>query len=417
MKNRTLLQTWSVPQVLIVLAGLATLGIPLHWANAQIAGTSVALKTEAESAIGDNPEWAIQDILARLVPPGARSIDRYQFEANLRLSDRATLHEISESTTFAEAIDILIPSSNRTGSGTQNAGTLQDLGDLDQDYVYTAVSPCRIADTRTSRGGTGAIAPGTFKDFFVYGDGTTIGGQGGDGNGCPSPRGEPRAVHINVTAVPGGSGFLTVFPTNVVGIPVVSLVNYVSDRPIANAGIIQTNFAIGPEELRVFSSGNVNVVIDVLGYFHEVGAIDTNLLPQTFLFTATASDGSGVVVVSCPAPSVVTSANCDCDNVNGTRNFGVLFGCQVAGNGVVGGCFSEGVTFDPGLPSPEVTATAVCVTSIPAAGTSAGSSGSAKLNAPSPGFSSLVDDPELDAKVQWTRNQVSSHAQSLKVAK
>lgn len=155
-------------------------------------------------------------ILARLVAPDASSIDRYQFETNLRLADGETLHDISQATTFAEATDILIPRSMRTANGTMKASlpsTQQAIGDLDQDYVYTAVSPCRVVDTRPSRGGTGAIAAGTFKDFFVYGDSATIGGQGGNGNGCSSPRGEPRAVHVNVTAVPGGSGFLTVFPT------------------------------------------------------------------------------------------------------------------------------------------------------------------------------------------------------------
>ena len=32
------------------------------------------------------------------------------------------------------------------------------LGSADKDLVYTPVTPCRVLDTRTTQGGTGAIA-------------------------------------------------------------------------------------------------------------------------------------------------------------------------------------------------------------------------------------------------------------------
>jgi hypothetical protein len=356
------------------------------------------------------------------VPPDADSIDRYQFETNLRLADTPTLYQISKTNTFQDATKILLKDPAKLDSSGGNAAQ-QAIGAVDKDYVYTAVAPCRIVDTRPSQGGSGIILGKSTRDFYVYGDSLTIGGQGGNPSGCPSPRGEPRAVHINATVVPQANGFLTVYPANIAQVPLVSLLNYQAGINIANAGIIQTQFAIGPPELRVYANGNTHVIIDVLGYFHEVGAIDPSLLPVTNLFTVTVSDGSGVASTGCPAGSFVTSANCDCNNVNGTRNFGVLFGCQIAGNGVVGGCFDEAGTFDPFLPAPLATVTAMCAqTFLPAGATSIaktedGASDLSKANPLSPGLDDPTKDSDLANALQSVREQVSDYRRKLEVAK
>ena len=83
-----------------------------------------------------------------------------------------------------------------------------DAPDLEKDYVFTPVKPCRIVDTRLAGG---AFVPGETRDFNVYG---SVASQGGDPN-CPSPKGEPRGVHLNVTVVPvSGQGNFRVFPAN-----------------------------------------------------------------------------------------------------------------------------------------------------------------------------------------------------------
>lgn len=64
---------------------------------------------------------------------------------------------------------------------------------------------------------------------------------------------------------------------------------------------------------------------------------------------------------SCPVDKVVVSANCECDDVNGTRNFGMLFACTLAGNGGVVGCFDEAITYDPLKLSPLATVTVACL--------------------------------------------------------
>ena len=85
---------------------------------------------------------------------------------------------------------------------------------------------------------------------------------------------------------------------------------------------------------------------------------------------AAASDTStGVVSTSCASNELVVSANCSCDNLGGTRNYGVLFHCRVAGNGGVAGCFPEGTLFDAQLPPPQATIEVVCASGVTNDGT------------------------------------------------
>ncbi len=77
--------------------------------------------------------------------------------------------------------------------------------------LFTAVSPCRIVDTRNTS--AGIIDASTQRDFRVYRLRCTISAQGGNPAGCPSPVGEPLAAHINMVAVdPTGKGNLQAFP-------------------------------------------------------------------------------------------------------------------------------------------------------------------------------------------------------------
>ena len=293
--------TWALVTIVAIV-----LIMPLQPTRAELSGSYQKLNSdEAEALAGivANPEWAIQDILARIVTPDSESIDPSQFEVNLRLADTQTLYKISETINYEDAVKILSLSVNATDvAGTLlNANTIEPnaIGDTSQDYVYTAVTPCRIADTRA----TGIVSSGSTRDFYVYGDGGTIGNQGGNSLGCGSPRGEPRAVHINATVVASDSGFLTVYPASLSQVPNVSLLNFTAGTVVANAGIIQTQFAVGPRELRVFARGDTHVIIDVLGYFHDADAIDPRLLPTQTLSSVEVFDDGGVASASCPSTS------------------------------------------------------------------------------------------------------------------
>lgn len=150
-------------------------------------------------------------------------------------------------------------------------GFMVDCASAQEDLVFTAVRPCRIVDTREPGPVSGVFEPLDTRDFFVFGT-TDISDQGGNPAGCPSPGGEPSAVHINVTAVPqSGGGNFAVFPANVAP-PLASLINYKAGvQNIANAATIKTFVQVSSEEISVINRGGfAHLVIDVLGYYYPM---------------------------------------------------------------------------------------------------------------------------------------------------
>jgi hypothetical protein len=124
-------------------------------------------------------------------------------------------------------------------------------------YFY-ALTPCRVADTRSAGGSglTGAFGPpgmtaGSTRSFPVP----------------SSPCGVPptaQAYSLNITVAPPGSMFyLITWPTGQTR-PGVSTLNDLSGAILANAAIVPagTNGAIS-----IFVSDPTNVIIDINGYF------------------------------------------------------------------------------------------------------------------------------------------------------
>ncbi len=226
-------------------------------ATAQVGGpvAGFAVNSVAVTDVQASREELISSLLGMWAPEPGQSTE--QLAIALRMATTAQLTRAREARSLDEVSSIL-------GGARTNA-----LGSTTGDYVYTAVAPCRIFDTRNAGGG-GVLAAGATRDFYVYGT-TDISNQGGNATGCASPRGEPRAVHINLTAAPvTGPGNLRVYPQNLATPPGVSSVNFQSSN-IANALIVQTYYnPLGPKEIRVMASnGSANVIADVLGYFYD----------------------------------------------------------------------------------------------------------------------------------------------------
>jgi hypothetical protein len=131
-----------------------------------------------------------------------------------------------------------------------------------KNLVYATVPPCRIVDTRLV---AIPIWPGGIRHYNVYGDGAS---HGGNPAGCPSPKGEPIAVNVNVTAVPTWSnGNLVAYPYGSAA-PKASLVNYKAGvQNIANSGTVKTCFCCAKDISVKSRVGYTHVVIDVLGYY------------------------------------------------------------------------------------------------------------------------------------------------------
>ena len=146
----------------------------------------------------------------------------------------------------------------------------------DDNLVYVAVEPCRLADTRK----TVVMFNGVPRNFLV--SGADLSAQGGDPSGCLHPRAgtgaEPLAASTYIVAIPTAvsvGGWLTAFPSDQ-PTPTsnsVATVNYTKGQVIGNASNVTlcepgaSCPASGQLGLVSYSSQQ-HMVIDVQGYFY-----------------------------------------------------------------------------------------------------------------------------------------------------
>lgn len=300
----------------IALALSAGAGIPLTATADPTVGpidAAVAAEARAEAdrlagleAVAAYPGGVIDSVLASW---GAEGGEQLAFALGVATDDQ--LLAALGATSFEELQRILLgPDAGSPKDADSaidfDAPTL--IGDTDKDLAYSPVAPCRIFDSRAVGG---KITGGTSREFYVYGV-TDISGQGGNSAGClpPPGKGEPRAVHLNLTITQANAnGNARVYPANV-ATPNASLVNYYVGVNIANAATVQSFFALGPREIRVFVTQTTHVIGDVLGYYYDadiaVGADyvsgDQNLsltaLDQTVRTVAVTAPKAGHVVVN-----------------------------------------------------------------------------------------------------------------------
>ena len=147
--------------------------------------------------------------------------------------------------------------------------------------VFNPLTPCRIADTRSSSLGT-------------FGSPSLIGRQSRTfsilSSGCSIPP-TAQAYSLNFTAVPPGPfGFLTAWPTGQTR-PLTSVLNDLTGTIVANAAIVPagTNGSID-----VFANGNTDLIIDINGYFAPpaVGGLSLYPLPPCRVLDTRLPSGS-----------------------------------------------------------------------------------------------------------------------------
>ena len=165
-----------------------------------------------------------------------------------------------------------------------------------EELIYVAVDPCRIADTRKSA--MGVIRADTSRNFLVAGKSGDLAAQGGTAD-CLNPKADVRPVAISayILAVPANSstsdGVLTAYP---------------SDQPIPPAGTGSTvNFSLGKAignttnvkicvdgkscpsdgELAILSRvSDEHVVVDVQGYFYPPTVLPGYVIGRASFATA-----------------------------------------------------------------------------------------------------------------------------------
>jgi len=148
------------------------------------------------------------------------------------------------------------------------------------DGRFHQLTPSRIADTRTHLG-SGTLGPGRSFDLQVTGSQA----QGGGASGIPATGAE--AVILNLTETnPTAPSYLTVYPTTQGGSPPgTSNLDFPPGGSLANRVIVP----VGPTgKVTIYNlAGNVDVVVDVNGWFSDASALTRYGIPTVNYGTST----------------------------------------------------------------------------------------------------------------------------------
>ena len=244
------------------------------------------------------------------------------------------------------------------------------------ELVYVAVEPCRLADTRPTEGGTGALSVGSSRNFSVYG--ADLSGQGGDASGCLHPREasgvEPAAISAYVVAVPtasSGPGHITAYASDG-AIPgnALATVNFEAGQVNGNTTNVPlcipgaTACPLDGQMAVIAFSSEQNVVIDVQGYFYplsggdQVGAGQWEGTGQGIYMDGTTSQitdvtanlsqegtfiyGTAAFTVTVGVNAPVTEAGQLSGHIQGNAIKGLFGGCTGAAPECVGAAILDG---------------------------------------------------------------------------
>ena len=132
---------------------------------------------------------------------------------------------------------------------------------------FYPITPCRIMDTRNPQGTFGGptLAAGSSRTVPV------------PSSACGLPA-TAAAYALNVTVVPHGAlSFLTLWPTGAV-MPVTSILAAPTGTVTANAAIVKAGTS---GSLNMYAAENVDVIVDVNGYFGPAGTGGLSYYPVT----------------------------------------------------------------------------------------------------------------------------------------
>lgn len=221
------------------------------------------------------------------------------FRAVLNTLNDRKLWLVYKAETYDEILTVLgVNSGPGTNVPLNDPGSPPNaLGSTTEDFLYTPVDPCRIFDTRDAGG---KIGSNSFRNFRVHGTAGQMTAQGGNSAGCTAPKGEPRAVHINIVAVDSiNDGYLTVWPKGGVK-PLAGVLNYsptAKTDPISNAFTVVTGYLQG-DDISVFAYRETHVVADVLGYYYEGEPETVAAIASSGTLISTIAVGSGYTTLA-----------------------------------------------------------------------------------------------------------------------
>lgn len=180
------------------------------------------------------------------------------------------------------------------------------LGDVDEDLVFTPLTPCRLADTRFAGG---PIPQGSVRGFSDE-DSATQGGAASCSQQIVAYP-EARAYALNLTLVNmTTNGFVAIRPVGDTNIT--SIANFTGPGQQVNNFVIVENTQNSTNEFEVYASATTDVIIDVYGLFlpPEATALDcVTTATSNFNIGANVTEAGGSSP-SCSSGYTVVSGSC-----------------------------------------------------------------------------------------------------------
>lgn len=172
------------------------------------------------------------------------------------------------------------------------------MGALHTNLTFTAVTPCRVVDTRHAD--NPPLPAGSDTTFVLFGTSSYL-NQGGADEDCGMPI-NTSAVAINVTVVyPDRAGYTTVHPFGSPR-PLASSLNYAAGAIVNNTVVTATPNPYAQFDIVLHTFASAHYVIDVVGYYTPI----TTPLPS--LACTNARNSAQVVASASSTPFTVDAA-------------------------------------------------------------------------------------------------------------
>lgn len=212
-----------------------------------------------------------------------------------------------------QVIDRFVRASASRGLTTKAAAGVgaKTLGSTTGDLVFTAVTPCRIVDTRVAGG---AITANNSRNFVgvAVSAGTGFAFQGGSSTDCNVAAIGASAIALNVTAVtPAGAGYATVYRSGDAR-PLAASVNYTAGAIVNNSVVVGIPNPLALTDFTIYTFAQSDYVVDIVGYFSPPQATPFNCVstgtPSSFTINANTTNFFNNP--ACPAGYVAVTPYC-----------------------------------------------------------------------------------------------------------
>jgi trimeric autotransporter adhesin len=268
----------------------------------------------------------------------AAQLASFRNKLNALRADQLLVANLSGS--FDGVLEVLSASASGSGSGSgsrlrsaqsaQVSDTAKAVGELNQDLVYTPVTPCRVFDTRTPNTPfvSNGLNSGVMQTFDM--DGTNLSAQGGSATGCNIPTAARAVVLAFSPITPPTTGWVIGAANDGTALPASTLFNYSAALTLTTFTVVMPMLGQTGGDIRLEARG-------VAAYsMHGVGDV-------TGYFMAANRGGVGLRVVNTDRPFAIYT---DAPNVvNGAANNFVASeiaqGATISGGGYLGSnCYS-----------------------------------------------------------------------------